>query len=129
MDQSTQQPTSPVPPPQIAPAPQAAATPSPISQSPPPAAGQPKKGSHKGIFIVVGIILVIALFSGAAYLLLQNESTTEVSQVQIQSTTPRYKTPTPTTTQVEGTVEEVEAVMVDDSTGDVTEIQVEVDQL
>jgi uncharacterized protein HemX len=125
MDQAAQSTSTP----QTTPAPQAAAMPAPTPPTQQPAAPNTKKGSHKGLFIIIGIALVLALFGGAAYLLLQNESTTQVSEVQIQSTTQQYKAPSPTTTQIEGTVEEVEAVMIEDNTGDLTEIQSDINQL
>lgn len=123
---ATQMPTT--PPTQTQPETHASTAP---ASSTPPSADPPKQGSHKGLFIVAGIVLLLAALGGAAYLLLQNESTTEVSQVQIQSTKPRYKSPTatPSAMPIEGTVEEVEAVTIDDGSSDTTELQTDIDQL
>lgn len=124
MDQAAQQPTNLTP--QIQPI-QTAQAQSPMTSTPP--AGSPKKSeSHKLLFVIAGIVLLLAILGGATFMLLENQSTTEVSQVQIQSTKPRVKAK-PTAMPIEGTVEEVEAIDVGENTDDTAELQVDVNQL
>jgi len=117
---TTNQPAAPV-----APATQAPITPQ--GTNPP----QQTAKAHKGLFfIIIGVVILLAIIGVTTYLFMQNQgnTTSQVSQAEIQSVKPRYKS-TPTVAPVEGTVEEIEAVTIDDDTSDTTELQADINQL